>query len=544
MGHGAARQRRDRHHDDGQHHEPPGPIEDNPIWQQDNVVLRSVGIDIGSSGTQVAFSRIRLRRLGEKLTSRYVVVGRETLFESPVRLTPYTDDRRIDGPRLGAIIGQAYEDARQHPDRIDTGVVILTGEALRRENAEQIAGVLAEQGGDFVCAGAGHHLEAMLAAYGSGAARVSRDGHTRILNIDIGGGTTKLALLERGTVLATAAVHVGGRLQAFDGDGRLVRLEPAGREHATASGFSWSVGDRIGPAALDRVAADMAARLVAAVTCRPVPDEVRRWYLTDPIGDLTDPIGDLGVLGELDGVMFSGGVAEYVYQREDRDFGDLGRRLGAAIRRHVEAGDLPGPLLPPGECMRATVLGAAEYTVQLSGNTCFLSDPARLLPRRNLQVVRPEVDLPDVIDPDHVATAIRRHLAAFGIGHDGDDLAVALTWRGVPAYRRIRTLAEGVVGGLSERIAAGRPVYLMLDGDIAMTLGRVLRDELGLDGDVLVIDGVSLGDFDYVDLGTERPASRTVPVTVKSLLFQDGARGSQHDRLAGENSGSASETAS
>ena len=137
--------------------------------------LTTVGIDIGSSGTQVIFSRVHLRRLAEDLTSRYYVVSRETLFQSPVALTPYQSEERIDDQKLGVIIDDAYVAAGLSPDQIDTGVVILTGEALRRDNAQGIAEILSEQGGEFVTATAGHHMEAMLAAYGSGAARVSSD---------------------------------------------------------------------------------------------------------------------------------------------------------------------------------------------------------------------------------------------------------------------------------------------------------------------------------------------------------------------------------
>ena len=169
-----------------------GSLENNPIWVADHVDLVSVGIDIGSSGTQVVFSRLSLRRCGEDLSSRYIVASRETIYQSPVALTPYQSETRIDELALGVIIDCAYSDAKLHPDDIDAGVVILTGEALRRENAEGIARVIAEQGGEFVCASAGHHMEAMLAAYGSGAAKASHDSGTRILNIDIGGGTTKL----------------------------------------------------------------------------------------------------------------------------------------------------------------------------------------------------------------------------------------------------------------------------------------------------------------------------------------------------------------
>src|SRR6478736_644953 len=164
------------------------PLEENPIWIADHVTLLTVGIDIGSSGTQVIFSRINLRRYGEDLTSRYYVVSRETLYQSPVALTPYASEERIDDDGLKRIIDDAYKAAELDPAKIDTGAVILTGEALRRENAQGIAKLLSEQGGDFVCATAGHHMESMLAAYGSGASKASHEGGKRILNIDIGGG--------------------------------------------------------------------------------------------------------------------------------------------------------------------------------------------------------------------------------------------------------------------------------------------------------------------------------------------------------------------
>jgi len=487
------------------------PLEDNPIWQQDNVTLHSVGMDIGSSGTQVVFSRLHLRRIGEDLTSRYVVVRRDTLYRSPVALTPYADGEHIDAAELGSIIDRAYGAARIGPEQIDTGVVILTGEALRRRNAEAIAAVLAERGGELVTATAGHHMEAMLAAYGSGAARASYDRGRRILNVDIGGGTTKLAIVDRGRVVATAAVHIGGRLQVVDDDGRIVRLEPAGRAHCARAGHDRQVGDVVAPGELERVAERMADTLLAAITADPLPDDVAGLYLTEP----------LGPLGPIDGVMFSGGVAEYVYDREQRQFGDLGAPLGRALRRHVDAGAFPFPLLPAGECIRATALGASEYSVQLSGNTGWISDPDLLLPRRNLPVLRPAYDLDDRVEPAEVAAAIRRHLVRLDDDASGGDVALALTWNGLPSYERLSAFAHGVREGLAPRIAAGRPVYLMLDGDVAMTLGRLLRDELGVPNPLLVIDGLSLRDFDYIDIGRVRHPSRTVPVTIKSLLFSE-----------------------
>lgn len=491
-----------------------GPLEENPLWQQDHVTLVSVGMDIGSSGTQVIFSRLNLRRMSEDLSSRYFVVSRETFFQSPVALTPYQSEARIDDAGLGAIIDEAYAAANLHPDDIDTGVVILTGEALRRENAQGIAAVLAEQGGEFVCATAGHHMEAMLAAYGSGAARASYDGGRRLLNIDIGGGTTKLGLVENGKVVATAAIHIGGRLQVVDEAGKIVRLDPAGKHHAAAAGFHWDRGMTADPAAMDAVAERMADALVAALTERPLPHAVEHLYLTEPLGDL----------GALDGVMVSGGVGEYVYGRETRDFGDMGRRLGGALRARLEGGALPWPLLPAGECIRATALGASEYSVQLSGNTSFISAPGTLLPRRNLQVLQPPFTCGETIDSDALARAIRSHLTAFDVDEREREVALAFRWQGAPAYGRIAAFASGVVRGMARAIAQGRPLYVMLDGDVAQTLGAIMREELGVTSEILAIDGVTLMDFDYIDLGRIRLPSNTVPVTIKSLVFSEDPR--------------------
>ncbi|HXJ03203.1 MAG TPA: ethanolamine ammonia-lyase reactivating factor EutA [Micropepsaceae bacterium] len=497
----------DHDHDD---FEEAGPLEENPLWIQDHVTLTSVGIDIGSSGTQIIFSKINLRRLSEELTSRYYVVSRETLFLSPVSLTPYQSETRIDDAALQRIIDEAYRAAGIAPTDIDTGAVILTGEALRRENAQAISGMLAAAGGDFVCATAGHHMESMLAAYGSGASRVSAAEAARILNIDIGGGTTKLALVENGRVIATAAVHIGGRLQVVDADRRIVRLDPAGRTHARRAGFDWKLGDVVEDSDLDRVADVMADTLMAALS-ENMPHDVAHLYLTDPLSNLEN----------IAGIMASGGVAEYIYGREARDFSDMGRRLGRAIRRKLDAQALAWPLLPAGECIRATALGASEYSVQLSGNTSYISNPGSLLPRRNLQVLQPPAIFGDIVDADAVARAIGIHRKAFESEDVDAEIALAFHWQGAPAYERIHALARGIAMGLADKVAAKKPIYIMLDGDIAQTLGHILREDCGVGSEILCIDGVMLMDFDYIDLGRVRVPSYTVPVTIKSLVFSD-----------------------
>ena len=488
-----------------------GPIEEHPLWQRDNVTLLSVGIDIGSAGTQILFSRVHLQRQAVDLSSRYLVVERETLYESPVSLTPYKSDRLIDARALGEIVDDAYDQAQLHPDKIDTGVVILTGEALRRENAERIAKILSEKCGDLVCATAGHHMEATLAAHGSGAMQLSFDRNERLLNIDIGGGTTKLSVVEKGRILSTAAIHIGSRLLAIDANERLERLEPGGKAHATRAGYSWDIGDTVTDAELDAVAASMADHLVAALTMPTPAQDTLDLYLTDPISHLED----------IDSVVFSGGVAEFVYRREQREFGDLGKRLGNAIRRKVDDGTLPWPLRSESQGIRSTVLGCSEFTAQLSGNTGYISNPEALLPRRNVTVIRPDFEFNDDFAANELASAIRRHMLMFEVNATDADVVLAFHWQGDPKFRRIRSLAEGIQLALADRIASGLPIYVILDADIALNLGAILRREFAIGCDVMVIDGLALWDFDSVDLGKLRLPSQTVPVTIKSLVFSN-----------------------
>ena len=484
------------------------------LWAQDNVVLTSVGIDIGSAGTQVAFSKIHLTRVADQLSTRYVVVSREPIYQSPSLLTPYASETAIDAGALAAIIQNAYAQAGVSADAVDAGAVILTGEALRRENSAAIAAVLAEQGGEFVCAAAGHHMECMLAVFGSGAARRSYDAASRILVVDIGGGTTKLGVVDHGELKATAAVHLGGRLLVVDSQDRITRLDPAGRAHAQRAGFDWQLGSVASRADLKRVADAMADALIRVLTRRFTESDLAELMLTDP----------LATLGGLAGVMFSGGVGEYVYGREARDFNDLGKLFGHAVRERLDAGALPWPLLPAGECIRATVLGASEYSVQLSGNTTFVSNPGRLLPRKNLQVVPLGLPIDAAVDAAAVTQALRESFLRHDLREGEQDNAISLRFAGPPAFARLSALAGGLLAALPKTLAAGRPIYLVVDADIAHTLGHLIQDDARVTGEVLVIDGITLWGFDFIDLGRIRMPSLTVPVNIKSLVFSEDPR--------------------
>lgn len=483
-----------------------------PGGAADDVVLTSIGIDIGSSGTQVAFARLTLERgAGNTDVARLITRRRETLYQSPIYLTPYLAGNSVDGAALGALIDHAFAGAGLTADAIDCGVVILTGAARERDNAEAIGSLLAETCGDIVSASAGHHMEARLAAFGSGAAARSAEFGQRFLNVDIGGATTKLAICENGDVIATAALAIGGRLVATSKDDSIIRLEPWGRKHAAQAGFAWEPDGCATWPERQAVARAMADLLVAAITGKLAPEASAALHLTEPLPGLDG----------IDGIIVSGGVGEYVYGRETRSFGDLGLPLGRALAGLIDRGALPWPLMPAAECIRATVLGASSFSVQLSGRTGCITSPADLLPRRNMPVVTIDVSEPGDFDPAAIASQIVRASAGLDLeAADGETAPVlAVRWTGMPEHSRLAALATGVKRGFSGRIAAGLPLYVIVDGDIAASLGAILRDEAGIASELLVLDGIGLSVFDFVDLGRIRLPSGTVPVTIKTLVF-------------------------
>lgn len=411
--------------------------------QPDDVVLTTVGIDIGSTTSHVMLARLVLQRLADALSSRYVVVARKVLGRSPVVITPIRDGL-IDTAVLERLVDDTYRAAGLARDDVDTGAVILTGVAVERPNARAIDELFAAQGGRFVCATAGPRLEAILSAHGSGGVARSRTRNGVVLVVDVGGGTTKLALCDRGRVVATSALRVGARHVPL----------PVPR-----------MADAVADATRGRVTG---LELLPPIPQRPAPDVI----------------------------VFAGGVSEHVYGRDRTDHGDAGIALADAIRSRV----LSAPIVEGAEGIRATVVGASQFSVQLSGGTIFVSDP-EALPLRGVPVVRAPLD---------------RLVAAVAARDErAGPLALAIDWKEEPRHDAIRVLGERIRDAASGR----RPLVVALEADVAHTLGRVLVTELGIDGPLVVIDGLELRDLDYVDVGAVLRPAGVVPVVIKSLVF-------------------------
>ncbi len=493
-------------------HVAPGDEVNEVAWAADNVELVTVGIDIGSSTSHLMFARVHLQRLGTALSSRFVVIDRRILWQSPILLTPYLPDYTIDTEELSAFFGSCYHYADIEPGDIDSGAVILTGEAIKRRNARAIADLFSEEAGRFVCASAGHHMECQMAAHGSGAVALSRGHGATLINVDIGGGTTKLALIENGNIVATAAIAVGGRLIVEEANKGLTRIEEPAQALAATLGIKLAPGEPLAAQDRARIVTRM-ARLVMRMIDRRQPDELTQRLL------VTDPWPAELANRAIDALTFSGGVAEYLYKRETRGFGDLGPDLAhelahsLALRR-----DLP-PVWDPGQGIRATAIGAAQFSVQVSGNTIMITRPDEL-PLHNLPVVACSLDLAERVDTAAVTAGVRAALKNSDIEEGESPVALAFHWRGDPSHTRLHALAAGICGALPRTLAAGLPLVLLIDGDVAMSLGRVVRYEIAPASNVIAIDGVALKQFDYVDIGRIIEITNVAPIIIKSLLFK------------------------
>ncbi len=481
---------------------------------EDQIVLVSVGVDIGSSTTHLVFSRLRL----ERLDSRYVVAERELMHQSELLLTPYAGDATIDAVVLRAFVERQYALAGVRPEQIDSGALILTGVAVRRSNARAIGELFAAQAGKFVAVSAGDALETRLAAMGSGAAARSIREGLRVMNIDIGGGSSKIALCEGGAVVAQTALDIGARILCLDETGRVLRIEEAGRRLAAEVGLPLQLGAVPDAAGVQRLVERMAERLFEAMQGGPLSAETAALLRLEPLAAASAP----AVL------TFSGGVAEYVYGRETRSYGDLGAALAQAVLRRVQAW---GPRIEtPDQGIRATVVGASQYTVQVSGSTIYV-EPMGTLPLLSVPVITPALALDaEVLDAGAISAAVKTALQRMDLQASEQAVALCYRWSGSASHARLDSFCRGIAAGLAAGQAQGLPIVLVGDGDIGGLVGIHLSTELQVAQPVVSIDGIVLHEFDFIDIGALLDTSGAVPVVIKSLVFPSSAalgRGAQ-----------------
>lgn len=469
--------------------------------------ILSVGIDVGTTTTQMVFSRLYMENTaGLYNVPKVSITDKEIIYRSEVYETPLLDREHIDAERIRALAETVYRDAGLSPADVSTGAVIITGESARKENAEAIVSTLSGMAGEFVVSAAGPDMESEIAGKGSGAWWASKERHCRVINLDIGGGTTNAVLFNRGRTVMTGCIDVGGRLIRVKDDGTVTAFSPAAKEVADAVGVPLFEGMR-DEAVLKTIAKRMAA-LLAEMT-----GLTERTLLYERV--LTPESSPFDLTAVPDMLCLSGGVADAVGGMFRNDspyrFGDLGVLLGDAIAEDPLLNRLPR--LEAANTIAATVIGAGNYTTTVSGST--IAADAHLLPMKNLVVYRVTEREQEQLfagDGSELAANLKRHLEL-----NGSAVAVAIRGLPDPSYMEVKRLAIALKEAADTAIPEGEPLIPVFENDMAKVFGMCFRNISNRP--LLSVDGISVQAADHIDIGRPIVGGLVVPVVVKTLLF-------------------------
>lgn len=477
----------------------------------DKTAILSVGIDVGTSTTQVVFSKLQMDNAGGYFSvPRVAIVDKEVVYKSEVYMTPLKTDVLIDTDALRDIVAAEFRKAGYRPEDTDSGAVIITGESARKENSDAVLKSLSDFAGDFVVSAAGPDMESLIAGKGSGAWQYSMDHHCRVANLDIGGGTTNVVLFEDGETLARGCLDIGGRLICMNPQGIITKVSPAAAVMAQAAGVSVSVGDRCDELKLTAVTRQMAAALNAylGVGTKDI-DAILRQIKTPGSSDFPVP-------EKVQAVFFSGGVADLIYH-ESADtwaYGDIGVLLGRAIRESRLFTDFQK--MEPGETIRATVVGAGTYTTTISGSTITYSDD--IFPLKNIPVIKLDEELQEACFAGETEPVIRRIQWALG-QNDEEHFILAMPGKRNPGYMEMKRAAASIRQIMDRVQPPGEPILLVIESDIAKAMGQMIRQQPDLKRQVVAIDSIHVEDGEYVDMGKPMMNGMVIPVVVKTLIF-------------------------
>ena len=477
----------------------------------DKTAILSVGIDVGTSTTQVVFSKLQMDNAGGYFSvPRVAIADKEVVYKSEVYMTPLKTDVLIDTDALRDIVAAEFRKAGYRPEDTDSGAVIITGESARKENSDAVLKSLSDFAGDFVVSAAGPDMESLIAGKGSGAWQYSMDHHCRVANLDIGGGTTNVVLFEDGETLARGCLDIGGRLICMNPQGIITKVSPAAAVMAQAAGVSVSVGDRCDELKLTAVTRQMAAALNAylGVGTKDI-DAILRKIKTPGSSDFPVP-------EKVQAVFFSGGVADLIYH-ESADtwaYGDIGVLLGRAIRESRLFTDFQK--MEPGETIRATVVGAGTYTTTISGSTITYSDD--IFPLKNIPVIKLDEELQEACFAGETEPVIRRIQWVLG-QNDEEHFILAMPGKRNPGYMEMKRAAASIRQIMDRVQPPGEPILLVIESDIAKAMGQMIRQQPDLKRQVVAIDSIHVEDGEYVDMGKPMMNGMVIPVVVKTLIF-------------------------
>lgn len=471
-------------------------------------VILSVGIDIGTSTTQLIFSQLTIENRASSYTvPRIDIVDKKVVYRSKIYFTPLRSPTEIDADAVKKIISGEYSAAGKKPADVRTGAVIITGETARKQNANEVLEALSDLAGDFVVATAGPDLESVLAARGAGTDTLSHDERTTVANLDVGGGTSNIAVYQKGTLKGTCCLDIGGRLIKIQ-DGKLSYVYPKIRELARTHGISISEGDRADETALSGVCRLMADQLAQSLHLKP-QDALHLNLYTNGGKPLPEE-------PRISAVTFSGGVADCIYQDMPGDpyqFGDIGVLLGRAIRENPELKGLK--LFHATETIRATVVGAGTHTTEVSGSTIHYDRSQ--LPIKNIPILKvPEEDEASL---GTLTDSIKQQLPLYKPEGKTEQIAIALNGEQYCTFLKVQALAKAIIKGTEELINSKYPLVIVVENDIGKVLGDALNVMLDHKKEIVCIDSIHALSGDYIDIGEPVAGGQVLPVVIKTLIF-------------------------
>ncbi len=474
--------------------------------------ILSVGIDVGTTSTHLTVSRLFLTNVSRATEPERIVIERqEIVYQSPIQLTPLLAGT-IDAEGVIAFLQQQYQIAGLENSDITSGAVIVTGETALLRNAEVIAEKLSSLAGQFVVASAGPNLESVLAGRGSGAAEYSKSRGKTICSIDIGGGTSNVAIFKCGHPEATAAISIGGRFLCLSDDLTVLRISESGQVIGNHLGESLALGAQLDVFSANRLTDYAADCLVSMLT---EVGYVHPLLITPP----------LSYEETIDEYWFSGGVAEIMStvssRHRDTEYGDIGVFLGRSLVKKLNAKSIS--FVVPSDPIRATVIGAGIHTLQLSGSTIAVH--SKILPLLGIPVIRPLAGFGPIdptLSPQCIGALVEDRVTASLKNHDllWASQPVALFLPEIPrlGYSQLAGWATALAGSFSSHRGLA-PLILLCTHDVGAALGQFMRQALpGLD--VLCLDGIhdDMGG-DYIDIGLPIANNQAVPVVIKDLVF-------------------------
>lgn len=472
----------------------------------DNNVI-SVGIDVGTTTTNIIFSELTIQNLsGISQAPILKVIDKNIIYRSEVFFTPLLSSTDIDVSSLIKLIENVYKDAKIEKSSVQTGAVIITGETARKKNADKILQELSTFAGNFVVAIAGSDLESIIAAKGSGSAALSKSKLAKVVNLDIGGGTTNLAYFDNGTATNTTCMDIGGRMIEVK-DGNIYRMTEKAQKIINDYNLNIKIGEKANVNEIVKFCEIMEKAICEILFLSPKTD-LSKYFITNHDWDIE----------KFDYITFSGGVADFVYNAPNDipnnpfRYGDIGPILGYVI---YQSKLIPkSSYLKVNETQQATVVGAGAYSVDLSGSTIHYVK--ELLPLKNIPIIK--------LDKKEEEKLLLGELEGIKNKinwYEGEIIALSFIGNTRLNFEQLNKLSENIIKSFYSIIAKNNPIIVVVEIDMAKSLGITLKAKLKENYPLVCVDNVVVENGDYIDIGMPLGDGMVLPVMIKTLIFNE-----------------------